>query len=50
MIAATAIAQDLPLFTTNPGDFTGLVELLTLVPVSRPRTPVREAGHPETPA
>jgi predicted nucleic acid-binding protein len=39
MIAATAIAQDLPLFTTNPGDFTGLVKLLTLVPVGRPPVP-----------
>jgi predicted nucleic acid-binding protein len=39
MIAATAIAQDLPLFTTNPGDFTWLAELLTLVPVSRPQVP-----------
>jgi predicted nucleic acid-binding protein len=39
MIAATAIAQDLPLFTTNPGDFTGLAELLTLVPVSCPQVP-----------
>lgn len=36
MIAATAIAQGLPLFTTNPDDFTGLAELLTLVPVTRP--------------
>jgi hypothetical protein len=41
MIAATAIAQDLPLFTANPGDFTGLAELLTLVPVSRPQVPAR---------
>lgn len=39
MIAATAIAQDLPLFTTNPGDFAGLAELLTLVPVKRPQVP-----------
>ncbi|MFI1852076.1 type II toxin-antitoxin system VapC family toxin [Streptomyces sp. NPDC020480] len=37
MIAAVAIAEDLPLFTTNPDDFKGLDGLLTLVPVTRPR-------------
>ena len=39
MIASIAIAEDLPLFTTNPGDFTGLDHLLTLVPVTRPQLP-----------
>lgn len=39
LIAATAIAEGLPLFTMNPDDFTGLEGLLTIVPVSRPDTP-----------
>jgi predicted nucleic acid-binding protein len=37
MIASIAIAEELPLFTTNPDDFTGLEHLLTIVPVTRPR-------------
>ncbi|QXE35591.1 type II toxin-antitoxin system VapC family toxin [Streptomyces sp. GMY02] len=36
MIAAIAIAEELPLFTTNPDDYKGLDELLTVVPVTRP--------------
>lgn len=39
MIASIAIAEDLPLFTTNPDDFTGLEHLLTIVPVTRPHIP-----------
>lgn len=36
MIAATAISEELPLFTTNPDDFTGLDDLLAVVHVTRP--------------
>ena len=39
MIAATAIAAGLPLYTTNPGDFVGLDNLFTVVPVTRPEVP-----------
>lgn len=39
MIASTAIAEELPLFTTNPKDFAGLDALLTIVPVNRPSPP-----------
>jgi predicted nucleic acid-binding protein len=39
MIASTAIAEGLALFTTNPDDFSGLDRLLTVVPVTRPLVP-----------
>jgi predicted nucleic acid-binding protein len=39
MIAATAIAEDLPLYTTNPGGYAGLDRLLRIVSVSRPPLP-----------
>jgi predicted nucleic acid-binding protein len=39
MIASTAIAEHLPLYTTNPDDFTGLADLLTIMPVTRPDLP-----------
>jgi hypothetical protein len=37
MIASTAMAAGLTLFTTNPDDFAGLDDLLAIVPVTRPR-------------
>ncbi|MFI6500916.1 type II toxin-antitoxin system VapC family toxin [Nonomuraea typhae] len=40
MIASVAAANLLPLYTTNPADFVGLEDLVTVVPVSRPDRPV----------
>ncbi|QCB92266.1 type II toxin-antitoxin system VapC family toxin [Cellulomonas shaoxiangyii] len=36
MIAATAAANELPLWTTNPADFAGLGDVVEIVPVDRP--------------
>src|ERR1700759_112824 len=39
MSAATAITAELPLYTTNPGDFAGLDHLVTVIPVTGPEVP-----------
>ena len=50
MIASTAIAEGLPLFSTNPDDFNGLDDLVRIVPVTRPPVPhERQASQQQTP-
>jgi hypothetical protein len=39
MIAATAISEGLPLYTTNPADYSGLDRLVRVIPVSSPPLP-----------
>jgi len=41
MIASTAVAAELPLYTTNPDNFKGLDDILTVMPVTRPEVPRR---------
>ena len=36
MIASVAHANGLPLYTTNPGDFVGLDQVVKVQPVTRP--------------
>jgi hypothetical protein len=38
-MAISAIAEGLPLFTTNPADFTGLETLVQVRAVTRPLVP-----------
>ena len=45
MIAATAIAEGLPLFTTNPDDFAGLDDLVQVIAVTRPAVPDDRSGQ-----
>jgi predicted nucleic acid-binding protein len=46
MIAATAIAAELPLYTTNPDDFAGLEHLVAVIQVTRPEVPnERQTGR-----
>jgi hypothetical protein len=50
MIAASAIAEDLPLFTTSPADFAGLDALIRTIPGRLPCRPARAVARPLTEA
>lgn len=45
MIAATAIAEGLPLYTPNPADFAGLDTLVRIIPVTRPPVPHEQSAR-----
>ncbi|GGL27901.1 hypothetical protein GCM10011588_48400 [Nocardia jinanensis] len=45
MIASIAVAEDLPLYTTNPDDFRGLEALVTINAVTRPSVPHDHAAE-----
>ncbi len=45
MIASTAMAEGLPLYTTNPGDFAGMDALVRVMPVDRPPVPGERSGR-----
>ncbi len=38
LIAATALAENLPLFIANPGDFAGLDSSIRVIPVGLPHS------------
>ncbi len=44
--AVPAIAEELPLFTTNPSDYAGLEKLIRIVPVTRPSLPQENNPRP----
>lgn len=49
MIAAIAIANEVPLYTCNPSDFAG-IDGLAVVPVPQPPAPQSRQAAPRTPA